>query len=75
LIRVITYFGYYPILLNYGYLDFRTEFENAETNVIPVTDALTFMLGILTIIMGYKSNNPLTDFFELTKRNIMQNYD
>ncbi len=55
------------ILINNDYLEFNTKFNYAETYVIPATDFLTFLLAILFIMMGYKSNDRLTDFFELTK--------
>jgi hypothetical protein len=39
----------------------------AQTYVIPVTDFLTFLLSLYFVILGYKSKDRLTDFFELTK--------
>lgn len=41
--------------------------------MIPVTDFLTFVLSLFFIVMGYKSNDRLTDFFELTKPIHIQN--
>ena len=43
--------------------------------MIPVTDFLTFLLCLFFVVMGYKSNDRLTDFFELTKPIHIQNTD
>jgi hypothetical protein len=75
LLRTILYFGIYPciILINNDYAEFKTKFNFAETYVIPATDFMTFLLVILFIVMAYKSNDRLTDFFELTKPIHVQN--
>ena len=69
LFRAVLYLAYYPsiILINKDYDEFKRKFSLAETYMIPVTDFMTFVLGILYIVICYKSNDRLTDYFELTK--------
>lgn len=69
MIKTALYLGLYPsiILFNEDFDEFKTKFKEAETYVIPSTDLLTFLLGILIIMLSYKTDNRLTNFFELTK--------
>lgn len=77
ILRTVLYLGVYPctILINKDYGEFKTKLAYAETYVIPVTDFLTFLLCLFFVVMGYKSNDRLTDFFELTKPIHIQNTD
>jgi hypothetical protein len=70
LARVFLYYGIYPggSLLRRDYMYLEQNMYLAETKLIPVTDSLAFVVGILhflTIINGYKDKN--AEFFKMAK--------
>ncbi len=77
LLRVVLYLGIYPctILINKDYEGFSTKFQYAETYVIPATDLMTFVLGILQIMIGYNSSDKMGDFFSITSPQRLNNHN
>ena len=69
LARVVLFYGVYPciILINKDYVEFKAKFRAAETYAIPVTDFLTFVISVSSVLIRYKTNQKRGDFFEITR--------
>jgi hypothetical protein len=69
LARVVLYYGFYPciILINKDYAEFKAKVTTAETYAIPVTDLLTIMIGVASVLIRYNTKEKRGDFFEITR--------
>jgi hypothetical protein len=65
----VIYYGLYPciILINKDYSEFKIKFATAETNVIPVTDFLSILIGVASVLIRYNTKEKRGDFFQITR--------
>jgi len=69
LARAVIYYGLYPciILINKDYSEFKVKFATAETYVIPVTDFLSILIGVASVLIRYNTKEKRGDFFQITR--------
>jgi hypothetical protein len=54
-------------LINKDYVEFKAKFTTAEIYAIPVTDFLTFVIGVSSVLIRYNTKEKRGDFFEITR--------